>query len=113
LFLTASKVILQTCSAHWKQLVQENATLRAVVNGRLTSVSENFYDSFIRREIKKLPAKFREGDLIGNVFEYGFGISDTLIHSRIEQMIFSGELKIAAMPEDGRPAYCRLLGKII
>ncbi len=106
---TASKVILQTCSSHWNQLVQENAPLRAIVNGRLLSVSEDFYDSFIRREIKKLSAKFREGDLIGNVFGYGFGISDTLIHSRIEQMIFSGELKIAAMPEDGQPAYCRLL----
>lgn len=106
---TASRVILQTCSAHWNQLVQENAPLRAVVNGRLTSVSEDFYDSFIRREIKKLPAEFREGNLIGNVFGYGFGISDSLIHSRIEQMLFSGELKVAAMPEDGQPAYCRLL----
>ena len=106
---TASKVILQTCSSKWYQLVQENAPLRAVINGRLSSVSADFYDSFIRNEIKKLPEEFREGDLIGNVFTYGFGISDTLIHSRIEQMIFTGELKVAAMPEEGQPAYCRLL----
>lgn len=109
---TASPGILQMCSMHWKRFVQENAPLRAMLNGRLVSVSEDIYDSFIRREIDALPEQFYEAKLIGNVFGYQLGISDFFIHSRIEQMISAGALEPAAPAEEGMPPYRRLLRKI-
>ena len=39
----------------WNQLQNENAPLRAMLNGKLQSVSEDIYDSFILREIAEQP----------------------------------------------------------
>lgn len=107
----AFRSILQMCSMRWNQLVQESAALRAVVNGQLVSVSEDIYDSFIRREIDRLPDEFYETKLIGKVLEYQLGIGDYWIHRRIERMISTEELEAAALPEKGMPAYRRLLRK--
>lgn len=44
-------VMLGAMAHRWEVLRQENAPLRAVVNGRVRSVGEDFYDEMIRRHL--------------------------------------------------------------
>ena len=103
------------CSAaeRWRELQRENAPLRAVVNGRLISIPENFYDNFIRWELTRTPGEFLEARFIGNIIShFQLGISDGLISNRIQEMVVSGELEVVAHAEDGRPNYHRILRKL-
>ncbi len=79
-------------AAHWRKLQQENAPLRAEINGRLTSVPADFYDATI---VSKAPAgEFMTAQLIGKVLaECNLGIGDQLIYHRIEQLIQTGQLQ--------------------
>lgn len=86
----------------WRQLQLENGPLRAVVNGRLTTVGEDFYDHFILHELAKQPDEFHEARLIGEILgRHQLGISDSLIARRIEHFISRGILAPATEPEDG------------
>ena len=50
---------------------------RQMLNGKLQSVSEDIYDSFILREIAEQPEQFKMAIVIGNVLgKYQLGISD-------------------------------------
>lgn len=69
----------------WIELKNENASMRAIVNGSLTSVDESFYDWFILSSIT------REGNIIADVVlnilnDYRLGISPYLIYLRIMAM---------------------------
>ncbi len=79
-------------AAQWRKLQQENAPLRAEVNGQLTSVPADFYDATI---VSKAPAgEFMTAQLIGKVLaECNLGIGDQLICRRIEQLIQAGQLQ--------------------
>lgn len=44
----------------WSELQTQNSPLRAVINGTLQSVPEDFYDSFIRKEIDGMDNEFHE-----------------------------------------------------
>ena len=79
-------------AAHWRKLQQENAPLRAAVNGQLASVPADFYDAAI---LQKAPAgEFMTAQLIGKVLaECNLGIGDQLIYRRIEHMIQTGQLQ--------------------
>lgn len=102
----------RSVTAHWRSLQEENAPLRAVLNGRLVSAPEDLYDSFIRRELAKVPDEFHEGQVIGNVLGcFHLGIGDGLVANRIEVMIKNGELEVAAPAADGVPSYWRVLRK--
>lgn len=86
----------------WRQLQRENGPLRAVVNGRLTTVGADFYDAFILRELAKQPEEFHEARLIGEILgKYQLGISDSLIALRIEDFISRGILAPVTRSEDG------------
>ena len=75
----------------WSQLREENSPLRAVVNGRLHSVGEDFYDPFIRAQIPD--GIFRVAHLIGDVLgRCQLGIGDWWIAKRIQAMETQGEL---------------------
>lgn len=75
----------------WAQRRQENAPLRAVLSGRLVSVSAEFYDPLIRAQIPDGP--FRVANLIGDVLgRYQLGIGDWWIAERIQAMEAKGEL---------------------
>lgn len=63
----AKPVFLSACAMKWNQLQNENAPLRAMLNGKLQSVSEDIYDSFILREIAEQPEQFKMAIVIGNV----------------------------------------------
>ncbi len=72
----------------WNQLQNENAPLRAMLNGKLQSVSEDIYDSFILREIAEQPEQFKMAIVIGNVLgKYQLGISDVWISNRIDKCL--------------------------
>ncbi len=78
----------------WQGLRRENAPLRAVVNGRLTSVPPDFYDSILRQEIRGLEAEFDEAFLIGRTICRLPALSDASIALRVQDMIDRGELAI-------------------
>ena len=41
----------------WMELQEENTSLRAIINGEIMSVGENFYDFLIWKELTKKPIK--------------------------------------------------------
>lgn len=108
----ASSIRLRAAANRWRELQEENAPLRAVVNGRLTSVAEDFYDPFLRRELARMPEEFREAVLIGEVLgRCRLGIGVGLLAGRIEAMIAAGELESVTEAAAGEPAYRRILRK--
>ena len=58
---------LRSLANRWRELQQENSPLRAVINGKLVSVSETLYDTLILRELDTLDDEFRESVLVGQV----------------------------------------------
>ena len=94
-------------AGHWRRLTQENAPLRAVVNGRVRSVSEAFYDDLIDRHMPQ--GAFVEARLIGDVLgREQPGISDGWLALRIEARIRAGGLRVVRSAADGHP-YTRVL----
>ncbi|MFV0399112.1 MAG: DUF3658 domain-containing protein [Oscillospiraceae bacterium] len=108
----APSVFYQSSAAHWQQLQEENAPLRAVLNGQLVSVEETLYDSFIRREIADEDEVFQEAMVIGRVLgKYSLGIGDAWVAHRIEEMIRRGILEPASEARQDAPIYHRMLKK--
>ena len=108
----APSALLVGCAMLWQDLKKENSPLRASVNGRLASVPEDFYDSFIYREIARKPQQFSEADVVGRVVGHcQLGISAGWIAGRIEKMIGSGLLEPVDQPPDDHPTYRRTLRK--
>lgn len=108
----AEPVFLSACAMKWSQLQNENAPLRAMLNGKLQSVSEDIYDSFILREIAEQPEQFKIAIVIGNVLgKYRLGISDVWISSRIDKMIENGILDIIKDAPKGDGNYRWILRK--
>lgn len=96
----------------WRELQEENAPLRAVVNGRLVSVPEEFYDPFIAREIAVQGREFQEAVVVGRVLgRYRLGIGDGWVARRIEAFIQAGLLEAVTQPEKDEPGYHRILRK--
>jgi len=109
---TATSAFCKDCATHWQRLQKENAPLRAMLNGRLISVPETFYDEFITREIAAEADEFREAMVIGRVLgKYELGIGDAWIALRIEEMIRAGNLMPVTDPPQGSPIYHRKLKK--
>lgn len=113
-FLDLAQPISDTLRVHhysngWRNLKNKNASLRAVLNGKLMSTPECLYDSYIRAEITKQPDQFWEPIVIGEVLgKYQLGISDGILHWRIEQMVHQGELEeVQPDPDDGYRRYLK------
>jgi hypothetical protein len=105
-------VFRQGCSAHWRELQEENAPLRAVLNGQLVSVSEDIYDAIILREIAEEGEIFQEARLIGRVLgKYQLGIGDAWVALRIEEIIHAGKLEVMSVVIEDMPIYHRMLKK--
>ena len=86
-------IVLRMLADRWQTLQEENAPLRAVVNGRVRSVAETFYDDLIRRH---LPAgETRIAAVIGEVLGRECpGIGDLWLAERIRWMLETGELRM-------------------
>ena len=104
--------LLRSLANRWLELQQENATLRAVLNGKLVSAPESLYDTFILRELEKQENEFNEARLVGQVLgKYQLGIGDAWIALRIEQFIKDGLLIPITAPEPDAPIYHRIFEK--
>lgn len=102
----------RACADVWRQLRRENGCLRAVLNGRLVSVPDSLYDTFLMRELQTLEGEFSESEWIGRVLgNYNLGIGDGWLALRIEEKIRAGELEIVREAENGDPRYHRILRK--
>lgn len=100
-------------SFRWKQLVEENAPVRAVINGKPTSAGEELYDFHILRELDRREEVFHEAYLIGDVLgRYQLGISDWFIHRRIQHFEAEGLLESVGQAPESEPGYRRYLRKI-
>ena len=103
---------LRGLASRWRELQRENAALRAVLNGRLVSVPESLYDTFILRELEKQENEFPEAQLVGRVLgKYQLGIGDAWIALRMEQFMKEGLLTPLTAPEADAPIYHRILQK--
>lgn len=86
----------------WRSAAKENAPLRVVINGRLTSVDEDFYDPLLRACMTEEPMTM--GRLIGKVLgKHPVGVSDSWYARRIRAMIDSGELKVVDAGDGSHP----------
>lgn len=86
-------VALGAMAHRWEVLQKENAPLRAVVNGQVRSVGEDFYDEMLRRHIPEGEAKI--ANIIGDVLGWEKpGIGDIWLVERIRWMLSAGELRM-------------------
>lgn len=106
-------IALRMMANRWRELRQENAPLRAVLNGRLVSAPETLYDAWILREIAAQEPEFHEAALIGNVIgRHRLGIGDGWIAHRVEQFIRDGLLEPVTKAGPDDPQYRRILRKL-
>ena len=105
-----SRIEIVINGVHWDALESRNAPLRAVVNGKLTSVPVSFYDFLIWR-VFRMNEKFgepcvREAEIIGSILAEEHGIGDWWYAYRIDKLIEKGCIEIV---ENSEKKYERIL----
>ncbi len=95
-----SPTFLRAASLRWRQLQEENAPLRAVVNGRILSVPEDFYDPFLLREAVR-QGETTVGKLLGGALQNLPGVGDFLLAQRVRALLNDGKLRMVK-EEPGR-----------
>lgn len=89
----------------WGILAEENSPLRAIVNNRLLSVPEDFYDFLIWERLTSAPLK--EARLIGDILgQSQLGVGDWWYARRIEHYIRQGKIRVV---EDSKSTYARTI----
>ncbi len=89
----------------WAELTEDNSPLRAVINGRVTSVQDDFYDFLIWKRLSYKPIK--EARLIGDILGcFRIGMGDWWFAKRIESFIQQGKIKVM---EDSENKYARVI----
>lgn len=89
----------------WAGLQEDNSPLRAVVNGKLVGVAEDFYDFLIWKRMSANPIK--EARLIGDILTNNqLGVGDWWYAKRIDHLIQTGKIKIL---EDSENEYARTI----
>jgi Protein of unknown function./Domain of unknown function (DUF1835). len=107
------EVSLSTCelnffSSKWNELSDDNSSLRAVVNGKVIGVPEDFYDHIIKKQLPE--GEFIMARLIGDILgNYPLGISDSWYAKRILHMIKQGEIEIVQKQKE---TYRQILKKV-
>ncbi len=92
-------------AAQWDALRRENAPLRAVVNGSVMGVYDNFYDFLIWKYLGKEPV--REVELIGRILgENRLGVGDWWFAARIDRYIETRHIEIV---ENSDKKYKRII----
>lgn len=107
---TLSQIEKRMFADHWGELVTENAPLRAVVNGKLISVPETFYDHVI---VENIPNEaFLMARLIGGIIgKYQWGVSDSWYALRIDKMIEENKLVVVENKDESH-FYSKILKKV-
>ena len=100
-----SKEEVRMYSFLWNQLKEENSDLRAVINGKVISVPEDYYDFLIWKKLTEEPVI--EARLIGNILgHYPIGIGDWWYARRINYYIEQGRIKVV---QDSEKEYERMI----
>ena len=108
-FLDGEKILsrneIRMYATTWNNLQQDNSPLRAVVNGKVTGVPEDFYDFLIWKRITPKPVKEARlfGDILGNE---QLGVGDWWYAKRIEYHIQTGKIRVV---EDSENHYARTI----
>ena len=93
------QVLLGGLSHRWRQLQEENAPLRAVINGRLHSVPEDFYDGMILSRLPEAGQTVRLAELLGRTLgECQPGIGDWWLACRAETLAAEGRFRLERDP---------------
>ena len=104
----------QTLADHWLRLKQENAPLRAVLNGMLVSAPETLYDPYLQQVLDEQEDTFSEAKLIGlTLGRFPLGFGDAWLDLRVEQWIADGKLEAITLPAPDAPRYHRQLRKVL
>lgn len=108
-FLSHEKILtkeeIRMYALLWIELAEDNSPLRAVINGKVTSVPEGFYDFLIWKKLTCKPVK--EARLIGDILGYfQIGMGDWWFARRIEYFIQQGKIKVT---EDSENNYARMI----
>lgn len=102
-----SREELRLYTLRWKELQQDNSPLRAVVNGRVMGVPEDFYDFLIWREIGQKPEK--QARLIGRILGHSqIAVGDWWYAKRIQEFLDQGKLKVI---RDSERSYERIIAR--
>lgn len=100
-----SKEEINWYAMQWGFLAEENSPLRAVVNNRVLSVSEDFYDFLIWKWLTEVPVK--EARLIGEIIgQSQLGVGDWWYAGRIAYYIKQGKIQVV---EDAKHPYARMI----
>lgn len=100
-----SKEEIRMYAMLWGILIEENSPLRAVINNKVLSVPEDFYDFLIWRWLKDVPVK--EARLIGDIIGHSqLGVGDWWYARRIEYYIKQERIQVV---EDSENKYARMI----
>lgn len=89
----------------WTELTEDNSPLRAMINGKVTGVSEDFYDFLIWKRLTRKPIK--EARLIGDILGcFQIGMGDWWFARRIEHFIQQHKIKVI---NDSENKYARVI----
>lgn len=89
----------------WSELADDNSPLRAVINGRVLGVPEDFYDFLIWKKLTDKPVK--EARLIGDILGcFPVSVGDWWYAKRIEYYIRQGKIRVV---EDSKNTYGRII----
>lgn len=103
-----SKEEVHLYAIYWSELVSDNSPLRAVINGRVLGVPEDFYDFLIWSRLSDKPVK--EARLIGDILGYSqISVGDWWYAKRIEYHIRQGRIRIV---EDSFNKYARTICRV-
>jgi len=108
----APAILFRACRHDWKTLQQENAPLRAVVNGSLMGVPETFYDHVLQWALDRQPEEFSVGHLLAEALSRQLGIGDGWFALRAEKLIEEGVLTVVKEAPPGDILYRRIVRKI-
>lgn len=86
-------IVLRMLADRWRVLQEENAPLRAIVNGRVRSVGEDFYDDCIRRALPLGQKRIAEV-IVEILTRQQPGIGDRLLADRIRVLMDRGEYRM-------------------
>ena len=89
----------------WNEQVEDNSPLRAIINGVVVGVPEDFYDFLIWKRLAGKP--IMQARLIGDILaHHPIGVGDWWYALRIEKFIFEGKIKVI---QDSKSKYERMI----
>ncbi len=97
-------------ASRWLELVQENAPLRAVVDGRLMSVPEDFYDFVLRKAMPPEPVKM--GEVLAKALTALPGVGDGWLYRRLRAMIATGAVQEISSGNGRYPPYTAVIRRM-